>query len=86
MNWIREQIETPEAVTFTKADKMRMLDRLCWSDHFEAFLAQKYGHKARARFGRHRSSLEAAALQSAAHCAPSRLVPASAGSCWLALG
>jgi hypothetical protein len=35
VNWIREQIETPEAVVFTKEQKMRMLDRLCWSDHFE---------------------------------------------------
>ena len=42
VNWIREQIETPEAVSFSKDDKMRMLDRLCWSDHFEGFLAQKY--------------------------------------------
>ena len=42
VNWIREQIETPEAVVFSKEQKLRMLDRLCWSDHFEAFLAQKY--------------------------------------------
>ena len=42
VNWIREQIETPSAQAFSKEEKMRMLDRLCWSDHFEAFLAQKY--------------------------------------------
>ena len=42
VNWIREQIETPDQIQFTKEEKIRMLDRLCWSDHFEAFLAQKY--------------------------------------------
>jgi 2-oxoglutarate dehydrogenase E1 component len=42
VNWIRDQIETPEQIKFTKEEKIRMLDRLCWSDHFEAFLAQKY--------------------------------------------
>merc|ERR1712185_885813 len=42
VNWIREQIETPQKIEFTKEEKLRMLDRLCWSDHFEAFLAQKY--------------------------------------------
>ena len=41
VNWIREQIETPELISFTKEEKLRMLDRLCWSDHFESFLAQK---------------------------------------------
>ena len=35
VNWLREQIETPHAIEFTKEEKMRMLDRLCWSDHFE---------------------------------------------------
>jgi 2-oxoglutarate dehydrogenase E1 component len=42
VNWIREQIETPEQIEFTEEEKLRMLDRLCWSDHFEAFLANKY--------------------------------------------
>ena len=42
VNWIREQIETPQAMVFTKEEKLRMLDRLTWSDHFEAFLASKY--------------------------------------------
>ena len=42
VNWIREQIETKDSVVFTKEEKLRMLDRLCWSDHFEAFLAKKY--------------------------------------------
>jgi 2-oxoglutarate dehydrogenase complex dehydrogenase (E1) component-like enzyme len=41
VNWIREQIETPEQIEFTEEEKLRMLDRLCWSDHFEAFLANK---------------------------------------------
>ena len=39
---IDDQIETPEAHEFTSEEKLRMLDRLCWSDHFEAFLASKY--------------------------------------------
>jgi len=42
VNWIREQIETPQATEFSKEAKLRMLDRLAWSDHFEAFLANKY--------------------------------------------
>ena len=42
VNWIREQIETPEQIEFTEEEKLRMLDRLCWSDHFETFLATKY--------------------------------------------
>jgi len=42
VNWIREQIETPTKVEFTKEEKLRMLDRMCWSDHFEGFLANKY--------------------------------------------
>jgi len=42
VNWIREQIETPNKINFTKEEKLRMLDRLCWSDHFESFLANKY--------------------------------------------
>ena len=42
VNWIREQIETSEQIEFTHEEKLRMLDRLCWSDHFEAFLANKY--------------------------------------------
>jgi len=42
VNWIREQIETPQAVEFTREERLRMLERLCWSDHFEAFLANKY--------------------------------------------
>jgi len=42
VNWMREQIETPYQIEFTPAEKKRMLDRLSWSDHFEAFLATKY--------------------------------------------
>ena len=40
--WCVLQIETPHAIEFSKEEKMRMLDRLTWSDHFEAFLANKY--------------------------------------------
>lgn len=42
VNWIREMVETPELITFSKEEKLRMLDRLAWSDHFESFLASKY--------------------------------------------
>jgi len=49
VNWIREQIETPQVATFTRAERLRMLDRLCWSDHFESFLAAKWS--AEKRFG-----------------------------------
>jgi len=42
VNWIREMVETPELIQFSKEEKLRMLDRLAWSDHFESFLASKY--------------------------------------------
>lgn len=48
-NWIRERIETPDPVPFSKERKLHMLDRLAWSDMFETFLANKY--TAAKRFG-----------------------------------
>lgn len=41
-NWLRERIETPEPVPFTRKEKLHTLDRLAWSDMFETFLANKY--------------------------------------------
>ena len=41
-NWLRCQLETPEPQVFSKEEKMRILDRLTWADHFERFLAQKW--------------------------------------------
>eukprot|EP00879_Flechtneria_rotunda_P007432 GHRR01007796.1.p1 GENE.GHRR01007796.1~~GHRR01007796.1.p1 ORF type:complete len:742 (+),score=239.80 GHRR01007796.1:134-2359(+) len=48
-NWLRERIETPELVPFSREKKMHTLDRLAWSDMFETFLANKY--TAAKRFG-----------------------------------
>eukprot|EP00475_Leptophrys_vorax_P020461 TRINITY_DN2799_c0_g1_i1.p1 TRINITY_DN2799_c0_g1~~TRINITY_DN2799_c0_g1_i1.p1 ORF type:complete len:1001 (-),score=269.50 TRINITY_DN2799_c0_g1_i1:1086-4088(-) len=41
-NFIRERLETPEVVNFTAADKLKILDRITWADHFEKFLSTKY--------------------------------------------
>eukprot|EP00877_Chromochloris_zofingiensis_P000629 jgi/Chrzof1/10567/Cz05g03220.t1_OGD[v5.2] len=48
-NWLRERIETPEPVRFSKQKKLHILDRLAWSDMFETFLANKF--TAAKRFG-----------------------------------
>jgi 2-oxoglutarate dehydrogenase E1 component len=48
-NWLRERIESAEQKTFSKARKLRMLDRLAWSEMFENFLSTKYS--AAKRFG-----------------------------------
>eukprot|EP00455_Lapot_gusevi_P045397 TRINITY_DN57_c0_g1_i3.p1 TRINITY_DN57_c0_g1~~TRINITY_DN57_c0_g1_i3.p1 ORF type:complete len:1008 (-),score=381.79 TRINITY_DN57_c0_g1_i3:135-3158(-) len=48
-NWIRARFETPEEPVHSKEEKLRILERLTWSDHFERFCATKYTtHK---RFG-----------------------------------
>jgi len=41
-NFIRDRMETPESVPLTRDEKLQTLDRLCWADHFERFLAVKY--------------------------------------------
>jgi 2-oxoglutarate dehydrogenase E1 component len=41
-NWLRSKFETPEEQTCDKTEKLQILDRLTWSDHFERFCAQKY--------------------------------------------
>ena len=49
INWIREKIETPGALTLENEDKRRLLARLSRSIGFEAFLAKKW--TAEKRFG-----------------------------------
>lgn len=41
-NWLRERIETSEPVSLSKEEKLVALDRLCWAESFEKFLALKY--------------------------------------------
>eukprot|EP00239_Pterosperma_sp_CCMP1384_P007235 CAMPEP_0197848668 /NCGR_PEP_ID=MMETSP1438-20131217/9557_1 /TAXON_ID=1461541 /ORGANISM="Pterosperma sp., Strain CCMP1384" /LENGTH=974 /DNA_ID=CAMNT_0043461027 /DNA_START=275 /DNA_END=3199 /DNA_ORIENTATION=- len=48
-NWLRERIERPEPPSYSKERKLRMLDRLAWSEMFENFLSTKY--TAAKRFG-----------------------------------
>merc|ERR1719322_1549881 len=49
INWIRQKIETPGALTLQNDDKRRLLARLSRSIGFEAFLAKKW--TAEKRFG-----------------------------------
>jgi len=42
VNWLREQMETIDTFQFTSKERLRMLDRLARSHHFEDFLASKY--------------------------------------------
>jgi 2-oxoglutarate dehydrogenase E1 component len=41
-NWIRAQVETPKWMKFSKEKKMHIYERLCFADHFEKFLANKF--------------------------------------------
>jgi len=41
-NFIRSRLETPETVSLSKADKLVLLDRLTWADHFEKFCSTRY--------------------------------------------
>lgn len=41
-NWIRDQIEQPKWMQFTKEKRMHIYERLCFADHFEKFLANKF--------------------------------------------
>lgn len=41
-NWIRSQVETPKWMAFTKQKKVHIYERLCFADHFEKFLANKF--------------------------------------------
>ncbi|KAL4441839.1 hypothetical protein ABPG77_003755 [Micractinium sp. CCAP 211/92] len=48
-NWLRARIETAERQEYNQEEKLRILDRLTWSEMFESFLANKY--TAAKRFG-----------------------------------
>ncbi|KAI3434698.1 hypothetical protein D9Q98_002760 [Chlorella vulgaris] len=48
-NWLRARIETAEPQVYSQEEKLRILDRLTWSEMFESFLANKY--TAAKRFG-----------------------------------
>ena len=48
-NWLREKIEAPTSISFSKDRKAVILDRLMWGHLFEAFLSQKW--TAAKRFG-----------------------------------
>ena len=41
-NWIRTQVETPKWMKFSKEKRMHIYERLCFADHFEKFLANKF--------------------------------------------
>ena len=41
-NWIREQVERPKFLRYSKEKKMHIFERLCFADHFEKFLANKF--------------------------------------------
>ncbi|KAL6074805.1 oxoglutarate dehydrogenase (succinyl-transferring) [Balamuthia mandrillaris] len=41
-NWLRQRIETPVQYSFTKEEKLHILDRLTWSGLFEKFLGIKF--------------------------------------------
>lgn len=41
-NWIRSQVETPKWMTFNREKKLHIYERLCFADHFEKFLANKF--------------------------------------------
>lgn len=41
-NWIRERVENPRWLNYDKEKKQHLLERLCFADTFETFLAQKF--------------------------------------------
>ncbi len=41
-NWIRDQVENPKWMKFNKEKKLHIYERLCFADHFEKFLANKF--------------------------------------------
>lgn len=41
-NWVRDQVENPKWMKFTKEKKLHIFERLCFADHFEKFLANKF--------------------------------------------
>lgn len=41
-NWVRDQVEHPKWMHFSKQKRMHIYERLCFADHFEKFLANKF--------------------------------------------
>ena len=41
-NWIRDQVETPKWMTFTKEKKLHIYERLAFADMFEKYLGNKF--------------------------------------------
>ena len=41
-NWIRERVENPARLKYDEEKKIHILERLCFADTFENFLAQKF--------------------------------------------
>eukprot|EP01036_Dinobryon_divergens_P028687 gene28687-37675_t len=41
-NWIRDQVENPKWMKFTKEKRVHIYERLCFADQFEKFLANKF--------------------------------------------
>lgn len=42
LNWVRDQVENPKWMHYSKEKKMHIYERLCFADHFEKFLANKF--------------------------------------------
>lgn len=41
-NWVRDQVEHPKWMQFSKQKRMHIYERLCFADHFEKFLNNKF--------------------------------------------
>jgi 2-oxoglutarate dehydrogenase E1 component len=41
-NWIRNQVETPKWMKFSKEKRLHIYERLCFAENFEKFLANKF--------------------------------------------
>lgn len=41
-DWLRSKFEVPTRYAYSKEEKLKILDRLMWSDNFERFVAGKY--------------------------------------------
>lgn len=46
-DWLRERIERPNPINYSKDQKRSIHDRLTWSDSFERFIASKYPNEKR---------------------------------------
>jgi len=41
-NWVRDRVENPQFMVFSKEKRMHIYERLAFADHFEKFLANKF--------------------------------------------